>query len=99
MKVNWKEGRNEEKGDGNFWGGYIDRINYLAANMNHFLLTNRGPSEKTDLSLVDKIELARTYQPLTGELFSSVNTRYLFPQMSIALTSALLSNMQPMWIL
>ena len=27
----------------------------------------RGAAAKTELSLVDKIELARTYQPLTGK--------------------------------
>ena len=30
------------------------------------IFMSSGPMTKTDLSLVDKIELARTYQPLTG---------------------------------
>ena len=42
------------------------KTNKVVSELNFFVLF-RGAASKTELSVVDKIELARTYEPMTGK--------------------------------
>ena len=49
------------------WVGNVKSSRRSKTKINFIVLIVRGAAAKTELSLVDKIELARTYQPLTGK--------------------------------
>ena len=69
--------------------------------MHHQLTFLRGAEEKMDLSLVDKIELGRAYQPITGTksiLKAEIHPYLLvFSQMKPVFVLTPLRNMANMW--